>query len=94
VSGGGTRIKVLEALALGCPVVTSPKGIEGLDLVPGVDVLVANNAQEFSDAVLAVIRDRELRHRLVEHGRQAALRYRWSLAQRAFVDAVESSVNA
>lgn len=93
-SGGGTRVKILEALALGCPVVTTPKGIQGLDLVAGDDVLVANTAEEFTSAVLAVFRDGELRRRLVRHGRQAAARYDWSLAQRAFVEAVESSVVA
>ncbi len=93
-SGGGTRIKILEALALGCPVVSTPKGVEGLDLVAGVDLLVAKTAEEFTNAVLAVLRDGELRRRLVRHGREAAARYDWSLAQRAFVEAVESSVVA
>jgi hypothetical protein len=59
--------------------------------VAGVDVLVAKTAEEFTNAVLAVLRDGE-RRRLVRHGCEAAVRYDWSLAQRAFVEAVESSV--
>jgi polysaccharide biosynthesis protein PslH len=92
-SGGGTRIKILEALALGCPVVTSPKGVEGLDLVADRDLLVAKTAEEFADAVVAVIRDGGLRRRLVERGRVVAEGYDWARAQRAFVAAVQSSVH-
>ncbi len=40
--GGGTRFKILEAMAAGVPVVSTPKGIEGLELVPGRDVLVGD----------------------------------------------------
>ena len=87
--GGGTRIKVLEALALGCPVVATPKAIEGVVVSPGRDVLVAGSPAEFAEAVVSLIRDDGLRHRLVENGRQAAARYSWVHSQRGFNETME-----
>jgi glycosyltransferase involved in cell wall biosynthesis len=51
VDGGGTRYKVLEAFAAGTPVVSTAKGIEGIDAVPGRDYLPAESAEEFADAI-------------------------------------------
>lgn len=77
--GGGTRLKVLEALALGTPVVSTGKGVEGLDLQPGRDVLVADTPAEFAAATLRVLDDRALRARLSVAGRAAVhAKYEWS----------------
>src|SRR3990172_3847831 len=46
-SGGGTRFKILESMALRTPVVSTTKGAEGLDAQPGVHLLVADDPQEF-----------------------------------------------
>jgi polysaccharide biosynthesis protein PslH len=45
---GGTRIKILEAALAGRPVLSTPVGAEGLDLVDGRDLLIFNNCEEFS----------------------------------------------
>jgi glycosyltransferase involved in cell wall biosynthesis len=91
--GGGTRIKVLDALALGCPVVASPKAIEGLDLHEGVEVMIARSAAEFTNSLVSVLTDQPLRVRLVRNGRQAARRYDWATAQQKFVQAVEAALS-
>ncbi|HKW78867.1 MAG TPA: glycosyltransferase family 4 protein, partial [Candidatus Limnocylindria bacterium] len=49
-AGGGTRIKILEALAMRCPVVSTPLGAEGLDVTDGHDILLADGAPAFADA--------------------------------------------
>jgi polysaccharide biosynthesis protein PslH len=67
--GGGTRLKILESLALNTPVVSTRKGVEGLDLVPGEDVLVADSPSDFAEAVIRVLQDRSLRDRLGSQGR-------------------------
>jgi glycosyltransferase involved in cell wall biosynthesis len=76
--GGGTRLKVLEALALGTPVVSTLKGVEGLDLQPGRDLLVADGPAEFASGVLRVLSDRILREQLSVNGRRASIQYDWS----------------
>jgi glycosyltransferase involved in cell wall biosynthesis len=67
--GGGTRLKVLEALAMAKPMVSTSLACEGLDVVPGRDLLVAEHPQEFADAVLRLLDDGALRERLGEAGR-------------------------
>jgi glycosyltransferase involved in cell wall biosynthesis len=64
-AGGGTRVKILEAMAAGVPVVSTRLGIEGLDLVPGTDVAVAETASQFADQILQIVSDTPLRERLV-----------------------------
>lgn len=77
-SGSGTRLKVLEAMALGTPVIATRKGAEGLDLVDGRDLLLADTAEEFAAATLRVLNSPALRQELAAHGRQAVARYDWS----------------
>ena len=76
--GGGTRLKVLEALALGTPVVATAKGIEGLDLRAGHEVLVADTPAAFAATTLRLLASPTLRHELAEHGRRAVARYDWA----------------
>jgi glycosyltransferase involved in cell wall biosynthesis len=77
-SGSGTRLKILEALASGCAVVSSSVGCEGLDVTDGQDILVADTPGAFADAVVRCLRDPDLRARLGARGRALVERwYRW-----------------
>lgn len=58
--GGGTRLKVYEAMAMGCPVVSTSIGIEGLALEPGRDCLVADDPVSFAEAVESVMANHAL----------------------------------
>ena len=53
-SGGGTRLKILEAMAAGVPVVSSKLGAEGLAVVPGTHILVAETSAEWLEALAAL----------------------------------------
>ncbi len=76
--GGGTRLKILEALALGTPVVSSSKGAEGLDVTDGEDILIANEPQDFAAKVITLLRSPALRQRLAANGRRLVeARYDW-----------------
>ncbi len=68
-SGGGTRIKILEALAAGRPVVTTRKGAEGLPVTDGVHVLMAESPGEAAAAVARLLHDDGLAERLRREGR-------------------------
>lgn len=76
--GGGTRLKVLESLALGTPVVATPKGVEGLDLRADVDVMVGADPRSFADKTLALLHDVGRRQQLAAQGRRAVTRYDWA----------------
>jgi glycosyltransferase involved in cell wall biosynthesis len=75
--GGGTRLKILESLARGVPVLSTTLGCEGLDLVPGRDVLVEDDPQQFAAALDRLLADDELCRSLARHGREAAAAYAW-----------------
>jgi polysaccharide biosynthesis protein PslH len=76
--GGGTRIKLLEALAMRCPVVATPAAAEGLDLEHRRHLLLAESAEGVAQGVLELIEDPALGRALGYAGRQRVLeRYRW-----------------
>jgi glycosyltransferase involved in cell wall biosynthesis len=86
-AGGGMRVKVLEALARGIPIVSTSIGIEGIDLTPGDHVLVADEPAAFADAVVRLLQDSTLGARLATAGRRHALaHYDW----RAVCPAIEA----
>ena len=77
-SGGGTRLKILQALALGRPVVSTSLGAEGLEVVDGETVLLAETAAQFADQLVALAGSPELRERLARTGRALVeARYDW-----------------
>lgn len=85
--GGGMRVKVMEALAVGVPVVASPLALEGLDVRDGEHVLVADSDVEFVDALDRLLQDPDLGSALRARG--AA----WARANLGW-DEVVSSYNA
>jgi glycosyltransferase involved in cell wall biosynthesis len=69
--GSGTKNRVLEAMAMGKPVVTTPLGIRGLRVQPGRDVLSAMMENAFADAVVELLQNRERRHQIGRAAREA-----------------------
>ena len=68
--GGGTRIKAFEAMAIGTPVVSTPIGIEGLDLHDGLHFLEAETAISFAGAVVSLLRDHSMGKTLAYRARK------------------------
>ena len=69
-AGGGMRVKILNALAQGLPVVTTTIGCEGIAVVPGRDLLVADTPEAFAQAVLRILTDDGLARALAANGRR------------------------
>ncbi len=88
--GGGTRLKILEAMALGTPVVATSKGAEGLDGVDGEHLLIADDPAAFAEATLRLLRDVALRARLVHNARALVeAKYDWAHIGAQFAALVE-----
>ncbi len=68
--GGGTRLKVFEAMAIGCPVVSTSLGVEGLELTPGKHYMLADEPEEFSAAICQLLTTNDLNTRLSEAARE------------------------
>lgn len=78
--GGGTRLKVLEAMAMGKAIVSTRLGCEGFDLEPGQELVVADTPADFAAAVLVLLRNPEHRERLGRAARRfAGSRYDWRI---------------
>jgi glycosyltransferase involved in cell wall biosynthesis len=87
--GGGTRLKIIEAMALGTPVVSTAKGAEGLDVVHGEHLLIGDSAEEFAAHVVGLLSDRDLRERLSRSARRLVeVRYDWCAVGRRFEELV------
>lgn len=67
--GGGTRLKAYEAMAMGSPLVSTSIGVEGLPVEDGEHYLMADSAESFASAVLALMKDRERRERIARAAR-------------------------
>ncbi|MBI2052738.1 MAG: glycosyltransferase [Candidatus Ryanbacteria bacterium] len=69
-TGAGTRNKILQAWAIGRPVVVTSKGLEGLEGENGKHVLIADNPKDFASMVIKLFLDRALQKRLIENSYQ------------------------
>jgi glycosyltransferase involved in cell wall biosynthesis len=76
--GGGTRLKIPHAMAMGLPVVSTHLGCEGLSVTDGVNILIRDDPNLFADAVLQIFNDTSLWQRLRLNGRQLVeQKYDW-----------------
>jgi len=88
--GGGTRLKILEAMALGTPVVATSKGAEGLDVTNGGNILLADEPEAFANAVIRLLGDPSLRASLAQEGRALVeTKYGWEEIGRRLDGVVE-----
>ncbi len=82
--GSGTRLKIVEGMAMGKAIVSTTLGAEGIDAVPGQDLLLADAPDDFAAAVIRLLDDRPLAERIGRSARRLAVeRYSWSAAARA-----------
>jgi len=78
LASAGTNIKIMEAMAMGKPIVSTPAGVNGLEVMPGSDVLVEKDAASFAAAILKLIANEPLRLSLGANARATAERvYDW-----------------
>lgn len=90
--GGGTRLKIFEAMAAGKAVISTTIGAEGLPTESGRHLLIADSAEDFAAAILRVIREPDLRRRIEREARAlVTTHYDWSVAaaqlERSLIDA-------
>jgi len=90
--GGGTRLKIFEAMAVGKAVVSTSIGAEGLDVQSGRDLILADNAATFADATLLLLRNRTLRRKYEQAAVELATQYDWSRIVRRFVEVLEATM--
>jgi polysaccharide biosynthesis protein PslH len=92
--GGGTRLKIYEAMATGKAVVSTTIGAEGLDVHHGRDIMLADDPGSFAQAVIMLLRDRELRRRYEQAAADTAARYDWPAIGERFREVLQSVAEA
>jgi glycosyltransferase involved in cell wall biosynthesis len=83
--GGGTRLKIYEAMAARTPVVSTNIGAEGLDVTSGENILIADQSAAFAEACVRLVRDSAERRRLAgAAARHVQTKHSWQAAAVAF----------
>lgn len=92
--GTGIKNKVLEAMAMGKPVVSSSIGAEGIDVVPGKDIMIADKPEEFAKQVVELLKDKNKRLELGMNARRLVEnKHNWSSLGKA-IDKIYKEVAA
>ncbi len=90
--GGGTRLKILESMALGTPVVSTSKGAEGLAVTPEEDILIADTPEDFARQTVRLLDDPNLRARLAANARRLVEhQYTWDRIGAQLSDIIENA---
>ena len=93
LEGGGTRLKILDAMAQGIPIVATRMAVEGIDIVDGENALIADDPSTFCDALLRLFDDRELGERLARRARKLVEEaFAWPVVGERFRSACRSVV--
>jgi glycosyltransferase involved in cell wall biosynthesis len=94
-SGGGTKLKVLEAMAIGRAVVTTPIGAEGITVRDGVEMEIADSAEEFARKTVRLLLDPQRAAQMAAAARALAEKsYDWRAVNRDMYDAVQHVIEA
>jgi glycosyltransferase involved in cell wall biosynthesis len=88
--GGGTRLKIYEAMATAKAVVSTTVGAEGLDVQHGRDIMLADNPHSFAEAVIMLLRDQSLRNRYEKAAAETASRYDWPAIGERFSEVLQA----
>jgi polysaccharide biosynthesis protein PslH len=90
--GGGTRLKIFEAMAMGRAIVSTTVGAEGLPVTPGEHLIIADNPDRFALAVIRLLRDASQRTGLEQAARRLVVeRFDWAAAAAALDSALETA---
>jgi len=92
--GGGTRLKIYEAMAAGRAVVSTSIGAEGLDVNHGRDVILADEPTSFADGVISLLTDPKRRRAMESEAATQAARFDWSVVVKQFEHSIESAIAA
>jgi glycosyltransferase involved in cell wall biosynthesis len=90
--GGGTRLKIFEAMAMGKAMVSTSIGAEGLDVQHGRDLLLADDPESFAKAILELLPDSALRRRYEQAAAIQAKRYDWSRIAEGFAGVLRTTI--
>ena len=90
--GGGTRLKIYEAMAMGKAVVSTSVGAEGLDVEDGRDIMLADTSVGFADSIIKLLSDRQTRKQFETAAARLAARFDWSVIADRFEEVLSETI--
>jgi glycosyltransferase involved in cell wall biosynthesis len=94
-TGGGTRLKILEAFAMETPVIATSKGAEGLEATHNEHLLIADTPEDYARQTLRLLQDVQLRDRLVSNAHKLVEeKYDWAVIMPKFMNLINQVVNS
>jgi glycosyltransferase involved in cell wall biosynthesis len=90
--GGGTRIKIYEGMAMGKATVSTSVGAEGLDVEHGRDIVLADDPDQFANAIVSFLRNQDVRRRFEAAAAATARQYDWSVITERFVEVLQRTI--
>lgn len=90
--GGGTRLKIYEAMAMGKAIVSTSIGAEGLEVHPDRAILLADDPESFANLVVRLLRDLEFRQRIEKAAAELVTQYDWSVVSERFEEVLKRVV--
>ena len=92
--GGGTRLKILESMAIGTPVISTSKGAEGLAITPEKDIIIADKPNVFAQQTLRLLKDPDRRKNLANNGLKLIEKiYNWDKIGLQFLEIINNANN-
>jgi len=92
--GGGTRLKIVDALSMGKAIVSTSIGCEGINVADGENIAIADNPKDFAARIIELITDRDKRVKLMNNARKAAVdQYSWKSIAPKLMEAYRKSVD-
>ena len=94
LAGGGTRIKIFEAMAMGVPVISTTIGAEGLPVRHGEEIEIADDAESFAKGTLKLLADAGAASRMASNARELMeQRFSWRFAASKFVELCQQAMD-
>ncbi len=94
--GSGTRLKILDTMAMGKAIVSTSVGCEGIDVADGENILIGNTPQDFAEKVILALTDERVRNRLQNNARSFVKKYDWEnlcqIQEKAYRDVIRLHV--
>lgn len=93
--GSGMKIKILEAMAMAKPIVSTSVGVEGIKIKNGENIIIADNSTSFASKTIELLRNENLRNHIGENGRKLVEKeYRWEKASSEFNNLYSEVIDA
>ncbi len=90
LSGSGTRLKILESMSLGVPVVSTSKGAEGIEYTIGKNIEIADNASQFTQIILSLLKNMGKRNEMISNAAQLVKdKYDWNIIGKKILQSLQ-----